>query len=76
MMYEHVAFDLDGTLVDSRGDLAAAVDHVLRSFGLPEMDPSMLYGYTGDGARALVERALGAERQALFQPGVDAFMAY
>jgi len=76
MMYEHVAFDLDGTLVDSREDLAAAVNHVLRSLGLPEMDPSTLYGYTGDGARALVERALGAERQVLFQPGVDAFMAY
>ena len=30
LVYEHVAFDLDGTLIDSRADLTAAVNHVLR----------------------------------------------
>jgi phosphoglycolate phosphatase-like HAD superfamily hydrolase len=34
MTYEHVVFDLDGTLIDSRADLAQAVNHVLRAFGL------------------------------------------
>jgi len=33
-VFEHVVFDLDGTLVDSRDDLAAAVNHVLRSLRL------------------------------------------
>jgi phosphoglycolate phosphatase len=55
----HVAFDLDGTLVDSRADLAAAVNHVLAARGRPPIDPPTVYGYVGDGARALIERAFG-----------------
>jgi len=60
VVYEHVAFDLDGTLVDSRADLAGAVNHVLRTLGLSERPPETLYGYVGEGARMLVERSLGA----------------
>ena len=60
LVYEHVAFDLDGTLVDSRADLAGAVNHVLRTLGLSERPPETLYGYVGEGARMLVERSLGA----------------
>lgn len=75
-VYEHVAFDLDGTLVDSRADLAAAVNHVLQALGLPGLEPPTLYRYVGDGARVLVERALGAEHQDLLGPGVETFMAY
>jgi phosphoglycolate phosphatase len=75
-VYEHVAFDLDGTLVDSRADLAGAVNHVLRSLRLPELEPATLYRYVGDGARVLVERALGPERQDLLKPGVELFMTY
>ncbi len=74
--YDHVAFDLDGTLVDSRADLAGAVNHVLRTFGLPAIDPTTLYGYVGEGARVLVSRALGPDRQDLVEPGVEAFIPY
>lgn len=76
MRYEHVVFDLDGTLVDSRADLASAVNHVLRSLSLPELPPETLYGYVGDGARALVERALGAAHQDRIEAGVGMFMEY
>jgi len=74
--YEHVAFDLDGTLIDSRADLLGAVNHVLRTFALPEIDPVTLYGYVGDGARTLVARALGAERRELVEPALAEFMRY
>jgi phosphoglycolate phosphatase len=76
VVYEHVVFDLDGTLVDSRADLAGAVNHVLRTVGLRELEPATLYGYVGDGARVLVQRALGPDHQDLLAAGVDAFMAY
>ncbi len=76
VVYEHVAFDLDGTLIDSRADLAAAVNHVLRGLGLPELAPTTLYRYVGEGARVLVERALGPERQDRLEAGVAAFMTY
>jgi phosphoglycolate phosphatase len=74
--FEHVAFDLDGTLLDTRSDLAAAVNHVLRSLGLGEQAPETLYGYVGEGARLLVERALGPERRALFDEAVARFLAH
>jgi phosphoglycolate phosphatase len=76
LAYEHVAFDLDGTLIDSRADLAAAVNHVLRAFALPELPPATLYGYVGDGARTLVERALGPTHQERLRSALAAFLAY
>jgi len=74
--FDHVAFDLDGTLVDSRADLASSVNHVLRTMGLPELAPETLYGYVGEGAKVLVERALGPARRARFDEGVALFMDY
>ncbi len=76
LVYEHVAFDLDGTLIDSRADLSAAVNHVLRRLGLAELPPATLYRYVGDGARVLVERALGSDHQDRLEAGVETFMAY
>src|SRR5207245_2461320 len=76
LVYEHVAFDLDGTLIDSRADLSAAVNHVLRGLGLAELPPATLYRYVGDGARVLVERALGPEHQDRLASGVEAFTSY
>jgi phosphoglycolate phosphatase len=74
--FAHVAFDLDGTLIDSRHDLASSVNHVLRTMRLPEIDPETLYGYVGEGARVLVERALGPERRTRLEEGVALFMEY
>jgi phosphoglycolate phosphatase len=74
--FAHVAFDLDGTLIDSRSDLASSVNHVLRTMGLPEQAPETLYGYVGEGARVLVERALGSSHRARFDEGISLFMDY
>jgi phosphoglycolate phosphatase len=72
----HVIFDLDGTLIDSRADLAAALNHVLVTLGLSPLEPATVYGYVGHGARALVERALGPDHQELWEEGVRTFLAY
>lgn len=74
--YDHVAFDLDGTLVDSRADLAAATNHVLASFGLPLIAPETVHRFVGEGARRLVERALGPAHAARVDEGVARFLAY
>ncbi|MGH3056508.1 MAG: HAD hydrolase-like protein, partial [Gaiellaceae bacterium] len=55
LVFEHVVFDLDGTLIDSRADLSAAVNHVLQTFGLPELPQETVCKYVGEGARVLVE---------------------
>lgn len=52
-----MVFDLDGTLVDSGGDIAAAANHALRLHGLPELPIRDIAGFVGDGARRLMERA-------------------
>jgi phosphoglycolate phosphatase len=74
--HDHVAFDLDGTLVDTRADLAAATNHVLRSFDLATIVPTSVYALVGEGARRLVERALGPTRSHLVDEGVARFLAY
>ena len=53
---EAVVFDLDGTLIDSRSDIAAAANHMLRTHGYPELPQGTIAGYVGDGARLLVAR--------------------
>ena len=53
-----VLFDLDGTLIDSVPDLAAAVDVMLQSIGKPPAGEVKVNRWVGNGAAALVKRAL------------------
>ncbi len=55
-----LAFDLDGTLIDSLPDLHAALNELLRGLHRPELTPGQVRCMIGDGSRALVERALAA----------------
>lgn len=59
-LYELFVFDLDGTLADTREDLAESVNYALSRRGLPPLDVSTVTRCVGNGARVLVERALGA----------------
>ncbi|MEX6501824.1 phosphoglycolate phosphatase [Pseudomonas zhanjiangensis] len=53
-----VMFDLDGTLVDSVPDLAAAVDKTLLALGRAPAGIERVRDWVGNGARVLVRRAL------------------
>jgi phosphoglycolate phosphatase len=55
-----VVFDLDGTLVDSAGDLAAAVNAMLADFGCQPLSVPEVRRMIGDGVAMLVTRALAA----------------
>src|SRR3954462_8330059 len=70
-------FDLDGTLVDSRTDLANSVNGMLRHFGRPELPLEVIATYIGDGAPMLVRRALGdpTDEQFLNQ-ALEFFLSY
>jgi len=53
-----VIFDLDGTLIDSREDLATGVNLTRKDFGLEPLSLDVIVSYVGDGVRKLCERAL------------------
>lgn len=75
-MFTHVVLDLDGTLIDSRIDLAAAVNHVLETLDLPTLPLDTVCTYVGEGARVLVQRALGNGHQAQFDDALARFLEY
>src|SRR3954469_2492612 len=54
-----VVYDLDGTLVDSKDDLADSVNAMLARLSLPQRDPAVIHGFIGEGAERLIRRALG-----------------
>lgn len=51
-------FDLDGTLIDSREDLAAGINHMRSAYGLDPLALETVVGYIGNGVRRLVEASL------------------
>lgn len=70
-----VMFDLDGTLVDSLADLAASVNFMRSSFGLPPLATETVRQCIGKGARNLVSRTL-PERADDLDRGLDLFLEH
>jgi phosphoglycolate phosphatase len=55
-----VVFDLDGTLINSRADLANSTNDTLVSYGAAPLPEAQVTSFVGEGARTLVARALAA----------------
>jgi phosphoglycolate phosphatase len=72
-----LVFDLDGTLIDSRLDLIHSVNAMLQHIGRPALDGHVIASYVGDGAPALVRRAIGdTNDEALFRAAMEYFLDY
>jgi phosphoglycolate phosphatase len=70
-------FDLDGTLVDSKLDLAHAVNATRRHLGMSELEQERVYSYVGNGAAVLIRRALGDQApEAQVQEALEFFLEY
>jgi phosphoglycolate phosphatase len=70
-------FDLDGTLVDSRLDLANSVNAMLRHYKKPELPNEVIGSYIGNGAPMLVRRSLGdPDDESFVQEALLYFMSY
>ena len=77
MIYNTYIFDLDGTLLDTLGDLAASVNYALRTHKLPEHSIDDIRRFVGNGVRLLMERAVpdGAANP-LFEDAFATFRHY
>lgn len=72
-----IAFDLDGTLIDSRTDLVAAVNATLAHLGRHPLPDLVIASYIGDGVQMLVRRALGdPEHEEIVHQAVAFFLGY
>lgn len=71
-----IIFDLDGTLIDSLEDLAAATNAMLSHFNRPQLPSVEIRKLIGEGARRLVERALPGASTAEVDEGLAIFLDY
>jgi phosphoglycolate phosphatase len=72
-----LVFDLDGTLIDSRLDLIHSVNAMLHHIGRPALDGDVIASYVGDGAPALVRRAVGdTDDEGVFLRAMEYFLGY
>jgi len=76
-----VAFDLDGTLLHTLPDIAAAADRLLRELGRPAAGEAGVRSYIGNGIPRLVRRLLTGEMEGeppagIFEPAFDAFLRH
>src|SRR4051812_10599359 len=53
-----IIFDLDGTLIDSRSDLAFSINLMLADLRLRQLDSKRVVEFVGEGIHRLIERAL------------------
>ncbi|MFQ5597914.1 MAG: HAD family hydrolase [Nitrospiria bacterium] len=66
-------FDLDGTLIDSKRDIAKSVNKTFRDIGLPEKPQEVIYGFVGNGVRQLIVDAVASEDPQLINRSLKIF---
>jgi len=70
-------FDLDGTLIDSKLDLALSVNATLEHLGRPALDEAIIFSYVGQGAPTLIRRVVGDDASLdEIARGLEFFLAY
>lgn len=74
-MHRVLLCDLDGTLVDTVADLAAALNAVLAQDGLPPLDEATVRGLVGHGAARLVADGFATARAPLAPDAFDSRLA-
>ena len=72
-----LVFDLDGTLIDSKLDLALSVNAARAHMGLPPLEHETIYSFIGQGAPMLIRQALGeAATDANVERALDFFITH
>jgi len=69
-------FDLDGTLIESKWDIAQSVNLTLVELGFPERPMEEIFGFVGDGVKKLLRLAVGEGNQARFEDALKIFRGH
>lgn len=69
-------FDLDGTLIESKWDIAQSVNLTLVELGLPERSLEEIFGFVGDGVKKLLRSAVGEGNQERFDEALQVFRGH
>ncbi|MBI5599659.1 MAG: phosphoglycolate phosphatase [Deltaproteobacteria bacterium] len=71
-----IIFDLDGTLIDSSGDIAWAANRALIDMGQEALDPAVIKAAIGWGVKALFERVMPGESAETIGMAREIFLGY
>ena len=69
-------FDLDGTLIESKWDIATAVNLTLRDLGLPVREQEEIFSFVGDGIKHLLRLSVGEENQSRYEDALRVFRGH
>ena len=68
-----VIFDFDGTLIDSKHDIATSLNLTLRDLDLPTRPPEEIFTFVGDGVKRLLRVSVGEENEARYEKALRVF---
>ncbi len=69
-------FDLDGTLIESKWDIAYSVNLTLVELGLPERPVEDIFGFVGDGVKRLLRLAVGEDNLDRYEQALKTFRGH
>jgi len=70
---ELLIFDFDGTLIDSKYDIATSVNLTLEDLGLPLRSQEEIFGFVGDGIKRLLQLSVGEQNVARYEEALKIF---
>jgi phosphoglycolate phosphatase len=76
MSFDFLIYDLDGTLIDSLGDLASSVNSVREETGLANLSLEQVRSYVGNGLKDLVSKAIPGKDEKFKQKAICSFKSY
>jgi phosphoglycolate phosphatase len=69
-------FDLDGTLIESKWDIAAAVNLTLKDLALPIREQDEIFSFVGDGVKRLLRLSVGEDNLDRYQEALKIFRGH
>jgi len=73
---ELLIFDLDGTLIESKWDIATSVNLTLGELGLPLRPQEEIFGFVGDGVKRLLRLSVGEDNQSRYEDALRVFRGH